>query len=80
MATYDHELQLATQLSYQPRIPISQVATYDQFKELYKGMGLGSGLTNQFASSMSAGLIYAVRMHACANACTMRACSRTYLR
>jgi len=38
----------------------TQVATYDQFKLLYRDAGLGSGLTNQFASSMSAGLIYSL--------------------
>jgi len=38
----------------------TQVATYDQFKLLYKDAGLGSGLVNQFASSMSAGLIYSL--------------------
>jgi len=37
----------------------TQVATYDQFKQLYGSMGL-SGLSNQFASSMSAGLIYSI--------------------
>ncbi len=38
----------------------TQVATYDQFKGIYAGFGLGKGLLNQFASSMSAGLIYSV--------------------
>ena len=38
----------------------TQVATYDQFKSIYSGLGLGSGLANQFASSMSAGLIYSL--------------------
>lgn len=37
----------------------TQVATYDQFKTLYKPY-LGSGLTNTFSSSMSAGLIYSL--------------------
>lgn len=37
----------------------TQVATFDQFKQLYKP-SLGSGLTNTFASSMSAGLIYSL--------------------
>jgi len=35
----------------------TQVATYDQFKQLYGTLGL-SGLANQFSSSMSAGLIW----------------------
>mmetsp|Transcript_37683 Transcript_37683/g.121838 ORF Transcript_37683/g.121838 Transcript_37683/m.121838 type:complete len:124 (+) Transcript_37683:359-730(+) len=37
----------------------TQVATYDQFKQLYGTLGL-SGLANQFSSSMSAGLIYSI--------------------
>lgn len=37
----------------------TQVATYDQFKQTYGSLGL-SGLANQFASSMSAGLIYSI--------------------
>lgn len=37
----------------------TQVATYDQFKQLYGGFGL-TGLANQFSSSMSAGLIYSI--------------------
>jgi len=37
----------------------TQVATYDQFKQLYKPY-LGGGLTNTFISSMSAGLIYSL--------------------
>ena len=37
-----------------------QVATYDQLKGMYAKMGLGSGLLNQFCSSMSAGLIYSL--------------------
>jgi len=37
----------------------TQVATYDQFKEMYGSLGL-KGLVNQFASSMSAGLIYSI--------------------
>jgi len=35
----------------------TQVATFDQFKQLFKPV-LGSGLANTFASSMAAGLIY----------------------
>ncbi|KAL1511027.1 hypothetical protein AB1Y20_005852 [Prymnesium parvum] len=38
----------------------TQVATYDQFKVLYSSVGCGTGLANQFASSMSAGLIYSL--------------------
>ena len=38
----------------------TQVATYDQLKQTYASMGLGNGLLNQFASSMSAGLIYSL--------------------
>jgi solute carrier family 25 oxoglutarate transporter 11 len=37
----------------------TQVATFDQFKQLYKPY-LGGGLTNTFSSSMSAGLIYSL--------------------
>ena len=37
----------------------TQVATFDQFKLLYKPY-LGGGLTNTFSSSMSAGLIYSL--------------------
>eukprot|EP00123_Amoebidium_parasiticum_P005475 comp16659_c0_seq1/m.14870 comp16659_c0_seq1/g.14870 ORF comp16659_c0_seq1/g.14870 comp16659_c0_seq1/m.14870 type:complete len:300 (-) comp16659_c0_seq1:345-1244(-) len=36
-----------------------QVATYDQFKVSYKNMGL-TGLSNECASSMSAGLLYSI--------------------
>ena len=36
------------------------MATYDQLKGMYSKMGLGSGLLNQFCSSMSAGLIYSL--------------------
>lgn len=38
----------------------TQVATYDQFKQLYASMGIKAGLANQFCSSMSAGLIYSL--------------------
>jgi len=37
----------------------TQVATFDQFKQLFKPV-LGSGLANTFASSMAAGLIYSL--------------------
>jgi len=37
----------------------TQVATYDQFKQLYKPY-LGAGLLNTFSASMSAGLIYSI--------------------
>merc|ERR1711865_1279441 len=37
----------------------TQVATYDQFKLMYGNIGL-TGLSNQFSSSMSAGLIYSL--------------------
>ena len=37
----------------------TQVATYDQFKTYFKSLGI-TGLLNQFAASMSAGLIYSV--------------------
>lgn len=36
----------------------TQVATYDQFKGMYQGLGITGGLANQFCSAMSAGLIY----------------------
>ena len=38
----------------------TQVATYDQFKQTYAGLGITHVLANQFASSMSAGLIYSI--------------------
>jgi len=38
----------------------TQVATYDQLKQLYASLGVPSGLLNQFCSSMSAGLIYSL--------------------
>jgi len=38
----------------------TQVATYDQFKQLYDSVGVPKGLANQFCSAMSAGLIYSV--------------------
>lgn len=37
----------------------TQVATYDQFKALYNGMGM-KGVSNTAASSFSAGLVYSV--------------------
>lgn len=37
----------------------TQVATYDQFKAIYKGFGL-EGNANQTASAMTAGLVYSV--------------------
>lgn len=38
----------------------TQVATYDQFKQLYASLGVNSGLGNTFCSAMSAGLIYSI--------------------
>ena len=38
----------------------TQVATYDQFKQFYKGMGISGSLSNTFCSAMSAGLIYSI--------------------
>jgi len=38
----------------------TQVATYDQFKQLYASIGVPSGLANQFCSAMSAGLLYSL--------------------
>ena len=37
----------------------TQVGTYDQFKESYAAMGI-KGKSNEFASSMSAGLLYSL--------------------
>eukprot|EP00475_Leptophrys_vorax_P009273 TRINITY_DN1613_c0_g1_i1.p1 TRINITY_DN1613_c0_g1~~TRINITY_DN1613_c0_g1_i1.p1 ORF type:complete len:319 (+),score=65.57 TRINITY_DN1613_c0_g1_i1:51-1007(+) len=38
----------------------TQMATYDQFKELYHQWGIHSRIGNEFASAMSAGLLYSV--------------------
>jgi solute carrier family 25 oxoglutarate transporter 11 len=37
-----------------------QVGTYDQFREMFKGMGVKNELLNVFYASMTSGLIYAV--------------------
>ena len=37
-----------------------QVATYDQFKQMYKGLGLTGTFLNVCAAAMSSGLLYSV--------------------
>lgn len=37
-----------------------QVGTYDQFREMYQGMGVKSELLSVFYASMTSGLIYAI--------------------
>jgi solute carrier family 25 oxoglutarate transporter 11 len=37
-----------------------QVGTYDQFRDMYRGLGITSQLSNVFSASMTSGLIYAV--------------------
>ena len=37
-----------------------QVGTYDQFRDIYKGLGVVHDLTNVFYASMTSGLIYSV--------------------
>lgn len=37
-----------------------QVGTYDQFRDMYRGFGVTSQLSNVFSASMTSGLIYAV--------------------
>jgi len=38
-------------------VGICQIATYDQFKEMYKSMGVSDGFPNVFCSSMSSGFL-----------------------
>ena len=37
-----------------------QVGTYDQFRQMYRGMGIKNDLPNVFCAAMTSGLIYSI--------------------